>query len=264
MPTAVMIESNENTMSMIMICRITPEKVAPTASEAAPFSPSSSWWISLVLFHRRKRPPAIRMRSRPEISWRKTEKSGSTSPLIQASRNSRPMRMNMARARPILRARSLLAPGSLSTRMEMKMMLSMPSTSSSAVSVRKAIQACGSDNSSIQVPFTMRQTCSGPATLGLRKLSRELEKFAPLAVGAKCPVSHHDDSRALGDEVDRIRTVLHLDDGRPDMLRARAGLGGDEGRGSQLDLEGIRPLPAEALSKELAKPPFTRPPRAKP
>src|SRR2546426_958994 len=83
MQTAVMIESNEKTMSMIMICRITPEKVAPTAAEAAPFSPSSSWWISLVLFHRRKRPPAIRMRSRPEISWRRTVKRGSVRPLIQ-------------------------------------------------------------------------------------------------------------------------------------------------------------------------------------
>src|SRR2546426_766683 len=149
MPTAVMIESNEKTMSMIMICRITPEKVAPTAAEAAPFSPSSSWWISLVLFHRRKRPPAIRMRSRPEISWRRTVKRGSVRPLIQTRTNNRPIRMNMARARPILRASSLLGSGSLSTRMEMKMTLSMPSTSSSAVSVRKAIQAWGSDNSSI-------------------------------------------------------------------------------------------------------------------
>src|SRR6266513_3038416 len=144
-----MIESNENTMSMIMICRITPEKVAPTAAEAAPLSPSSSWWISRVLFHRRKRPPAIRMRSRPEISWRRIVKSGSISPLIQASRKRSPMRMNMARNNPILRASSRRASGTLSTRMEMKMMLSMPSTSSSAVSVRKAIQVWGSDSISI-------------------------------------------------------------------------------------------------------------------
>ena len=40
---------------------------------------------------------------------------------------------------------ALLAAGSLSTRIEMKMMLSMPSTSSSAVNVKNAIQTCGSD-----------------------------------------------------------------------------------------------------------------------
>src|SRR6266849_3751699 len=205
MPTAVMIESNEKTMSMIMICRITPEKVAPTAAEAAPFSPSSSWWISLVLFHRRKRPPAIRMRSRPEISWRKTVKSGSISPLIQASRNRRPMRMNIARARPILRARSLPASGSLSTRMEMKMMLSMPSTSSSAVSVRKAIQALGSDNSSIGSPGI--RLCSCVRRLGV------IRRRPPLrGLGQRRLLAAH--------ALDRDRVQRDLVDARIKALRA--------------------------------------------
>ena len=57
------------------------------------------------------------------------------------------MRMNIARKRPIRRAFSRLAAGSRSTRIEMKMMLSMPSTSSSAVRVRKAIQTWGSASS---------------------------------------------------------------------------------------------------------------------
>ena len=57
--------------------------------------------------------------------------------------------MNMARNRPIRRARSPRSLGSLSTRIEMKMTLSIPSTSSSAVSVKNAIHTCGSDSNSI-------------------------------------------------------------------------------------------------------------------
>ena len=69
MPTAVMIESSENTRSMTMICRITAAKPALTAAAASPSAPSSDWWISTVLFQIRNRPPPIRIRSRPEISW---------------------------------------------------------------------------------------------------------------------------------------------------------------------------------------------------
>jgi hypothetical protein len=69
-----------------------------------------------------------------------TVNSGAVRPTIHDSISSRPTRMNMARNSPILRARSRCTGGSLSTRIEMKMMLSMPSTSSSAVNVKKAIQ----------------------------------------------------------------------------------------------------------------------------
>src|SRR5215471_8671086 len=150
MPTAVTIESSENTTSMTMICRITAENVARAADDAPPFSPSSSWWISAVLFHSRNNPPAIRIRSRPEISCPKSGRvnRGWVSLAIQASSASSPMRMNIARKRPSFLARSRLAGSSLSTRMEMKITLSMPSTSSSTVSVTNAIQACGSASSS--------------------------------------------------------------------------------------------------------------------
>ena len=67
MPTAVMIESSEKTRSMIMICRMTAPKVALTEAEVCPSSPSRLPWISVVLLAIRKRPPSIRMRSRPEI-----------------------------------------------------------------------------------------------------------------------------------------------------------------------------------------------------
>jgi hypothetical protein len=69
--------------------------------------------------------------------------TGSVRPTIHDNSNNRPMRMNMARNRPSRRANSCFSRGSLSTRMEMKMMLSMPRTSSRAVSVKKAIQISG-------------------------------------------------------------------------------------------------------------------------
>ena len=80
-----------------------------------------------------------------------TVKKGSVSPTIQDRMNSRPMRMNMAMNKPILRASSCWALGSLSTRIEMKMMLSIPSTSSNRVRVANAIQICGFDNNSIMM-----------------------------------------------------------------------------------------------------------------
>lgn len=43
MPTAVMIESSENTRSMIMICRITEAKVAFAVLCLCSCSPSSDW-----------------------------------------------------------------------------------------------------------------------------------------------------------------------------------------------------------------------------
>src|SRR4051812_42819413 len=89
-------------------------------------------------------PPSTRMRSRPEISVPMSTKSGAVSPTSHDSIMSSPTRMNIARNRPMRRAFSRCSGPSRSTRMEMKMMLSMPSTSSSAVNVKNAIQACGS------------------------------------------------------------------------------------------------------------------------
>jgi len=59
------------------------------------------------------------------------------------------MRLKIAMNKPMRLATSRFSIGSLSTRMEMKMMLSIPSTSSNAVKVAKAIQASGELMSSI-------------------------------------------------------------------------------------------------------------------
>src|SRR5690348_1267326 len=147
MPTAVMIESSENTMSSSMICTITPPKVAVAA--AAPpvltcsMAPSSFWWISWVALPIRNRPPPIRIRSRQENAWPNSSNSGAVSPTIQAIASNRPSRDTAASMMPRRRALSRRSGGSLPARIEMKMMLSMPSTSSSAVSVARAIQISG-------------------------------------------------------------------------------------------------------------------------
>ena len=68
MPTAVITESSEKTMSSSMIWMITLANDAATRLEAWPSSPSSFSWISCVLLASRNRPPRIRIRSRPEMS----------------------------------------------------------------------------------------------------------------------------------------------------------------------------------------------------
>ena len=60
----------------------------------------------------------------------------------------------MNHARPRRRANSPRSGGRQSTGIEMKMMLSMPNTSSSAVSVMPAIPVCGSSNGSTSACFS--------------------------------------------------------------------------------------------------------------
>src|SRR6267142_405738 len=88
-PTAVITESSEKTTSRTRICAST----AAIAGAAVPFVPSSASGpsslacISCADLPTRNRPPAIRIRSRPEISFPRTEKSGAVSPISQESVN---------------------------------------------------------------------------------------------------------------------------------------------------------------------------------
>src|SRR5215213_808659 len=69
--------------------------------------------------------------------------------MIHDSENSSAIRVSIASASPTNRAFFCCSAGSLPASMEMKTMLSMPRTSSSAVSVANAIHTCGSANQSI-------------------------------------------------------------------------------------------------------------------
>ena len=98
---------------------------------------------SVVLFQIRNRPPKIKMASLPDMPCPSMVSIGSTKPTIQDKTKSSPIRMNMAMNKPIFLASSRFSNGSLSTNIEMNMMLSMPRTNSSAVSVANAIHASG-------------------------------------------------------------------------------------------------------------------------
>ena len=93
----------------------------------------------------------MRMRSRPDIPRLNTLNSGVVSVIIHARESSSAMRESMASVIPMVRARARWWSGSRPTSTEMKMMLSMPSTISSAVSVTSAIQAFGSKSHSMVV-----------------------------------------------------------------------------------------------------------------
>ena len=110
MPTAVMTESREKTMSSSMICPMTAANDGATLAETCPSSPSSLSWISCVALASRNRPPPSRMRSRPEISCPSTVKSGAVRRTIHASENSSRMRMQH-RGQQADRARAVLLIG---------------------------------------------------------------------------------------------------------------------------------------------------------
>src|SRR5262244_1579869 len=86
-------------------------KVGGTYAEERPSSPSSFWWISWVLLAIRKNPPTMRMRSRPEISWLKSVKSGVVRRITQAMEKSRTMRITIAKPRPRKRALASILAG---------------------------------------------------------------------------------------------------------------------------------------------------------
>ena len=83
------------------------------------------------------------MASLPDTSCPSTVSIGSTRPTIQDKTKSNPMRINIAMNKPMRLAISRFSGGSLSTKIEIKIILSIPSTNSKAVRVAKAIQASG-------------------------------------------------------------------------------------------------------------------------
>src|SRR5215213_8936555 len=122
----------------------------------------------------RKRPPRRSMRSRPLNGWPATVKSVRVRLNIQPIEKSIAMRINIASNNPVVRARCRWLVGNLSARIEMKMMLSTPSTISSTVRVSSAVQIAGSLNHSTfrpQVDSPVVDTTPDPqAVCQLRRL----------------------------------------------------------------------------------------------
>ena len=106
MPTAVMTESRLKMMSSSMICAMTLQNEATRPASRTWSSPSMRPWISQVALASRKRPPPMRMRSRPEKSCSKSVNSGSVRVTTQLMPSSSRMRMPMAATMPTRRALS--------------------------------------------------------------------------------------------------------------------------------------------------------------
>jgi hypothetical protein len=99
---------------------------------------------ALVAFQIRNSPPASRIKSRHERSLPNTVKTGAVSRTINEISPSSTRRRISARPMPMRRALERCASGSLLVRIEMKIRLSMPSTTSMAMSVSNAAHATGS------------------------------------------------------------------------------------------------------------------------
>src|SRR5690606_27084280 len=163
MPTAVSTASSEKTASSTTICStIAPKPAGMRGPDACVAFPSPRSWSSTVPFSRRNSPPMIRIRSRCENDSRPMENQGSVSFTNQEMTDSSARRMPSASDKPTTRARSRWSGGSLSTRMAMKIRLSMPSTISSRTSVNRPAQAEGSDihSNSISLPRTRHALAS--------------------------------------------------------------------------------------------------------
>ncbi|MCY1521311.1 hypothetical protein D9M68_561200 [compost metagenome] len=152
MPTAVMTESSENTASSTTICVTITQKLAYTRGPEEPpcWLPSRRSCSSMVPLNSRNRPPIIRIRSRPENDSGPMENRGAVSVTSHDMTDNRPRRMMSARLRPMMRARSRCAGGSLSARMAMKIRLSIPRTISRTTRVSKPTHAVGSSSHSIR------------------------------------------------------------------------------------------------------------------
>ena len=106
--------------------------------------------------------------------------SGFVSFVSHTMENSSAMRVSIASARPVMRADSRRSGGSRLTRIEMKMMLSMPSTISSADSVTNAIHAWGSVSISITAEIVRPWPRYGSSSMGsLRTVGNRCSALSP-------------------------------------------------------------------------------------
>ncbi|KYF51167.1 hypothetical protein BE08_37155 [Sorangium cellulosum] len=141
MPTAVMTESSEKTMSSTTICAMTEGNDAFTLGwsslESSTSSLSNISWVDLPI---RNTPPPSRIRSRPLKSCPSRLNRVALSPITHEIASRRSSRIPRARRRPMRRAIGCWSGGSFAVMMERKTMLSIPRTISSALRVARVIQ----------------------------------------------------------------------------------------------------------------------------
>ena len=144
MPTAVMMESRENTRSIRMIWKMTAPKVAATTAFAF-LGPAFNQMMDLLRAFPDQEEAA---RDQDEVPSGYFHGRDGEERLLGADDPGERQQQRNAHEHGQEQTDASGPPpgvprGRRSTRMEMKMMLSMPSTSSSAVRVRNAIQASG-------------------------------------------------------------------------------------------------------------------------
>src|SRR5688572_27202899 len=186
-------------------------------------------WISVVALTRRNRPPAMRIRSRQDTSTRQSENSGAVSDMTQLMLASSASRMTSASDRPMTRARSRCAAGSLSDRMAMKIRLSTPRTTSSAISVRRPTQTVGSLSHSMARSVGhvgLEEQPLDLGELGARRRLGAVDRGHQLLDAARLHLGlhgHHEGGAELvGDHpVELVDAVL----GEEELAQARLGFG---------------------------------------
>ena len=141
------------------------------------------WWISLVAFHTRNRPPTIRIRSRQEKPWPKASNSGVVRRTMIAMVPSNASRKIRAKPMPIRRPLERWCSGSRLVTMETKIRLSIPSTTSIAIRVTRAIHTVGSATSSAREVIVRRCPSVRGRTVGRAKGTADKEK-PPEGLGA--------------------------------------------------------------------------------
>ena len=147
-PTAVNTESSENTMSMSAICTTTAVRPPCSTRGAGVRLRALERLVDLEHALAEQEQAASRTGSRrgPRSCSPAISNHGAVRRVSHTIENSSAMRVTIASARPPRRATFCCRGGRRATRMEMKMMLSMPRTISSSDSVTNASQMLGSAN----------------------------------------------------------------------------------------------------------------------
>ena len=182
-------------------------------------SGSMVWWISLVAFHTRNRPPASRIRSRQEnarstTGWPSAPGgiangrtiTGWVRLTMNASIDSSASRSTSARPMPMRRACTRRSGASLLERIETNTRLSTPSTTSMTINVNSATHASGL-TSSAAIPLIDDVLLPVGCDRGRRAGGRGLLAYRPGGARARRKTVQSPEIRAPGGQGARIANL---------------------------------------------------------